>query len=427
MIERSALLAAYHATRRVTEALCRPLATEDYVVQPMDDVSPPKWHLGHTTWFFETFVLEPFLEDHRRFHEAFPLLFNSYYEAFPGRVARARRGTLSRPTVAEVYDYRAAIDRSVARLVETAGEREWNDAAARIELGLHHEQQHQELILMDIKNILAANAIRIPYAPPPAALSPPSPSRTGPAQFLPFDGGMIEVGHEGETFAFDNERPAHRTHVPGFSIQDRLVTNGDYLEFIESGGYADHRHWLSDGWSTARAAGWMAPLYWEPCDGAASWRLVTLNGVEDLPLDEPVSHVSYYEADAYAAWAGRRLPTEFEWEHAARRSDGSAKHGVFLESGRFRPATAGPAEGGQPRQMLGDLWEWTASAYLPYPGYKRPAGAVGEYNAKFMSGQMVLRGGSFATPRSHIRTTYRNFFYPNQRWPFTGIRLAADR
>lgn len=429
LIERAALVTAYQATRRVTEELCRPLATEDHVVQPMDDASPPKWHLGHTTWFFETFALAPFLKDHRPVHEAFAAVFNSYYEAFPGRVPRPRRGALSRPTVAEVRDYRMTIDRGIARLAELAGEAEWREAAERIELGIQHEQQHQELLLMDIKSIIAANAIRFPYAPLPA---PPSTERRprgeggDPPRLLPFAGGLTRVGHEGKAFAFDNERPAHPTHVPAFALQDRLVTNREYLEFVNAGGYADHRHWLSDGWATVRAAVWRAPLYWEQREPGAGWRVVTLQGVVDLPLDEPVAHVSYYEAEAYAAWAGRRLATEFEWEHAARGSGCGPADGVFLESGLYHPAPASPEGGGRPRQMLGDLWEWTASAYLPYPGYRRLPGDLGEYNGKFMSGQMVLRGGSFATPRGHIRTSYRNFYYPHQRWPFTGIRLAAD-
>ena len=426
LLDRTALVTAYQATRGVTGELCRPLATEDHVVQPMDDASPPKWHLGHTTWFFETFVLRPYLEGYSPQHESFGFVFNSYYEAFPGRVARPRRGLLSRPTVAEVLDYRAAVDAAIVRFAEVAGERAWREAAERIELGIQHEQQHQELILMDIESIIAANAIRFPYAAAPAPKRSAVPGGDGAARFLPFAGGITQVGHGEESFAFDNERPAHPTHVPSFVLQDRLVTNGEYLEFIAAGGYADHRHWLSDGWAAVREGGWGAPLYWERDEGAAEWRVVTLHGLVDLPLDEPVAHVSYYEAEAYAAWAGKRLPTEFEWEHAARASGCRASDGVFLESRLFGAAAAGPASGDRPRQMLGDLWEWTGSAYLPYPGYRRPAGVLGEYNGKFMSGQMVLRGGSFATPRGHIRTTYRNFFYPQQRWPFTGIRLAAD-
>jgi ergothioneine biosynthesis protein EgtB len=413
----------------VTEDLCRPLATEDHVVQPMDDASPPKWHLGHTTWFFETFVLAPFLPDHRPFNEAFAVVFNSYYEAFPGRVPRPRRGALSRPTVAEIRDYRAAVDKGIVRLSELAGDNEWREAAERIELGIQHEQQHQELILMDIKSIIAANAIRVPYAPPPApgAAEPrPRSGESDVARLLPFAGGMTRIGHEGEAFAFDNERAAHPTHVPAFALQDRLVTNREYLAFVDAGGYADHRHWLSDGWATVRTAGWTSPLYWERREPGEGWRVVTLHGVVDLPLAEPVAQVSYYEAEAYAAWAGKRLPTEFEWEHAARHSECTVAEGVFLESGLYHAAPAGSPRSARPRQMLGDLWEWTASAYLPYPGYRRPAGALSEYNGKFMSGQMVLRGGSFATPRAHIRPTYRNFYYPQQRWAFTGIRLAVD-
>jgi ergothioneine biosynthesis protein EgtB len=413
----------------VTEELCRPLATEDHVVQPMDDASPPRWHLGHTTWFFETFVLAPFLKGHTPVGELFAVVFNSYYEAFPGRVPRPRRGALSRPTVAEVRDYRAVVDRGIVRLAEVAAEREWREAAERIELGIAHEQQHQELLLMDIKCIIAANAIRFPYATSPAPSSGawrPAGDGAAVASLVPFAGGVTHVGHEGESFAFDNEKPAHPAQVPAFSLQDRLVTNRDYLEFVDAGGYEDYRHWLSDGWATVRAAGWGSPLYWERGEAGEGWKEVTLRGVVDLPFDEPVSHVSYYEAEAFAAWAGKRLPTEFEWEHAARVSGCDAGDGVFLESGLYHAAPAGPAVGDRTRQMLGDLWEWTGSAYLPYPGYRRPAGALGEYNGKFMSGQMVLRGGSFATPRRHIRTTYRNFYYPHQRWPFTGIRLAAD-
>jgi ergothioneine biosynthesis protein EgtB len=442
MHARSDLIRSYRSVRGLTEALCRPLQTEDHVVQTMDDVSPPKWHLGHTTWFFETFLLQPYLRGHRPFESTFAWVFNSYYDAFPGRVPRPRRGLLSRPTVRRVLEYRAAVDRGIEALVEGATEAEWTEVAARLELGIHHEQQHQELILMDVKHILSVNPERPAYAPaaperfkditaqperlqdataPPerAAGAPP------PCQWIGFEGGARRIGHEGEGFCFDNERPAHLQQLPDYRLAARPVTNGDYLQFIEAGGYDDHRHWMSDGWAAVRSHGWSAPLYWERIDGR--WRLFTLRGLQDLPLDEPVCHVSWFEAQAYAAWAGRRLPTEGEWEHAARRPGEGAAAGGFLDDGRLAPAPCPPAPaGGGLHGMLGGVWEWTGSAYLPYPGYVQPAGAFGEYNGKFMSGQMVLRGGSFGTPRDHIRVTYRNFFYPHQRWPFTGFRLAAN-
>jgi ergothioneine biosynthesis protein EgtB len=430
-MERAVILERYRAARKTTEALCAPLETEDYVPQTMPDVSPPKWHLGHTAWFFETFVLRRFLSDYTLFDESFPWVFNSYYETFPGRVDRPRRGTLSRPTVRQVFDYRACVDRHVGRLVETAGEAGWAEAAALIELGIHHEQQHHELLLMDIKHIFAVNAVRPAYAGRPGVV--PAAERPAAARHIGFEAGPCAIGHDGPGFAYDNERPAHTVFTPDFTLQDRLVTNGEYLQFIEDGGYTEHRHWLSDGWDGVRREGWAAPLYWEHVDGR--WHLVTLSGVEELPRDEPVCHVSYFEADAYASWAGRRLPTEAEWERAARICGADPGDGNFLDDGLFRPARRDAAGAGRGRpdaasatitQLMGDVWEWTSSAYLPYPGYRRPEGALGEYNEKFMSGQMVLRGGSFATPRSHARITYRNFYYPHQRWQFSGIRLAAD-
>ncbi len=431
-MQRADALSAYRAVRRASVALCEPLKTEDHVVQTMPDVSPPKWHLGHTSWFFEAFVLAPHLPAFEPRWPFYGFLFNSYYEAFADRVERPRRGCLSRPTVAEIHAYRAEIDRRIADLVETVGEAQWPEIARLITLGLNHEEQHQELLLMDIKHILACNPERPAYRPRAGTHD----TAVRQARFLCYEGGMCRLGFEGEGFSFDNEHPAHPVYVPPSALQDRLVSNREYLAFIEDGGYRDYRHWLSDGWDTVRREGWTAPLYWER-DGQR-WMLYTLNGLEPLPLDEPVSHVSYFEADAYARWAGKRLPTEAEWERAARAAKIDPGSGNFLEDERLRPVypdgKPGDNKGGddeaggnRPAQMLGDLWEWTESAYLPYPGYRPPAGALGEYNGKFMSGQMVLRGGSFATPRRHIRSTYRNFFYPGQRWEFAGIRLAGDR
>lgn len=418
-MQRADVLHTYRAVRQATCALCEPLETEDYVVQTMPDVSPPKWHLGHTSWFFEAFVLAPHLAGFTPHRATYGFLFNSYYEAFAERLERPRRGCLSRPTVSEVYAYRAEVDRRIGRLVETVTVGQWPEVERLIILGLHHEQQHQELTLMDVKHILATNPERPAYRPG-IAMGPAAVARARP---IGFQGGMGRMGFEGEGFSYDNERPAHPLHVPSFELQDRLVSNREYLAFIEDGGYRDYRHWLSDGWDRVRHEGWFAPLYWERI--GERWMMYTLNGLEALPLDEPVCHVSYFEADAYARWLGKRLPTEAEWERAARAGHVDPGTAHLLEDGRLRPVYPG-RDGGDdtPTQMLGDLWEWTASAYLPYPGYREPEGALGEYNGKFMSGQMVLRGGSFATPRSHIRATYRNFFYPGQRWQFAGIRLA---
>ena len=419
---RADLLQRYRFIRKTTGDLCRPLVTEDYVVQPMPDVGPPKWHLGHTTWFFETFLLLPHLTGYEPVEPTYAWAFNSYYDAFPGRVQRPRRGLLSRPTVEEIYAYRKAVDGQMSRLLETADKPDWQRISDLVEVGIQHEQQHQELLLMDIKNILDCNAVPPAYAP---KRSPAPPRTLPPAGAIGFEGGVREFGHTGSGFRYDNEAPAHRACVPDFKLHDRLVSNGEFLEFIEDGGYQDCRHWLSDGWDAVRREQWTAPLYWGKEDNR--WRITTLNGLEDLIPSEPVSHVGYFEAEAYARWAGKRLPTEFEWEHAARMAETPDREGNFLEDALLRPVypTAGSgADRGRPAQMFGDLWEWTASAYLPYPGYRAPEGALGEYNRKFMSGQMVLRGGSFATPRDHIRATYRNFYYPGQRWPFTGIRLA---
>jgi ergothioneine biosynthesis protein EgtB len=385
----------------------------------MPDVSPPKWHLAHTSWFFETFVLAPYVPGFTPYRSSFGFLFNSYYEAYPARVERPRRGCLSRPTVAEVYAYRGAVDDRIERLAETASELHWPQIARLITLGIHHEHQHQELILMDIKHILATNPERPAYRPG----TPRGRGAVAQARAIGFEGGMGRLGCEAEGFSFDNEHPAHPVYVPDFRLYDRLVSNGEYLAFIEDGGYRDHRHWLADGWDRVRREGWRAPLYWEENDDG--WMLYTLAGPEALALDEPISHVSYFEADAYARWAGKRLPTEVEWEHAARLGAMDPGSANLLEDGRLRPVFP-ERVGRSPAQMLGDLWEWTGSAYLPYPGYRPAAGALGEYNGKFMSGQMVLRGGSFATPRAHIRTSYRNFFYPDQRWQFAGIRLAES-
>jgi ergothioneine biosynthesis protein EgtB len=413
----SGLLAAYRRVRRQSEALCEPLMVEDYVVQTMPDVSPPKWHLAHVSWFFETFILVPYASGYRLFDSRFHPLFNSYYQGVGTPFPRAQRGLLSRPSVAEVYRYRRHVDAGMSELIGRLDDRDGNpEIPALIELGLHHEQQHQELLLTDIKHILGNNPLA------PAYREGRFSERTVPVplQWISVQGGETVVGHDGSGFCFDNELPPHRVRVNEFSLANRLVTNAEYLQFIDDGGYADPLLWLSDGWAAVRQEGWEAPLYWKKADG--EWRYFTLAGEAPLASEEPVCHVSYFEAEAYAAWAGKRLPTEEEWEHAAGTA--GLKPGNYLESGRFHPEAAQAGEG--LLQLGGDVWEWTQSPYRPYPGYRPWSGRVGEYNGKFMCNQMVLRGGSCATPESHIRKSYRNFFYPYNRWQFMGIRLARE-
>ena len=421
------LLADYRRVRSLSEHLCEPLALEDYLLQTVVETSPPRWHLAHVSWFFETFLLRPFLPGYRVFHPRFEYLFNSYYEQTgSGFWPRAERGLLSRPTVAEVYDYRRHVDAGMAALIARRGDHpDWSAIAARLAIGLNHEQQHQELLIADIKRNFAHNPLRPAYRAdlPAAPLGEPDAAR-----MLDFEGGLVEIGAGAGGFAWDNERPRHRVYLRPFALADRLVTNAELRDFVADGGYADPALWLSDGWAWVRANDIRAPLYWEPEDGpatpaAAAWQVMTLAGMRPLNPAEPASHLSYYEADAFATWAGKRLPTEAEWEHAA---SGLEIRGNFVDDGWLHPRPAPRADGGL-RQLFGDCWEWTASAYLAYPGYRPPAGALGEYNGKFMCNQMVLRGGSCATSRDHCRATYRNFFYPHERWQFLGVRLAEDR
>jgi ergothioneine biosynthesis protein EgtB len=417
-VQRAEVQQHYLDVRQMTADLCRPLETEDYVVQPTAYVSPPKWHLGHTTWFFETFVLQPYMPDYTPYHPLYGYLLNSYYQHAGERWERVKRGLLSRPTVQEIYAYRAAIDARMLQLFETLDAAQWPEVCARVVLGLHHEQQHQELLVTDIKYIFALNPLQPIYC---AAPSPPAAPAVPTTHWVPFASGTYEIGYNEAGFCFDNEQPAHHVLVQDFALQDRLVTNGEYLDFIADGGYSDFRHWLSNGWDTVQSEGWEAPLYWQKLDNA--WHEMTLAGLRSLDLHAPVTHISYYEAAAYASWAQKRLPTEAEWEVAARLSHVSTAAGNFVEECHFHPIPL--RRKSQPlSQMLGDVWEWTASAYLPYPGYRQAEGALGEYNGKFMIDQMVLRGGSCATPRSHIRVTYRNFFHAHERWQFTGMRLA---
>lgn len=382
----------------------------------MPDASPIRWHLAHTTWFFETFVLKPANHHYESYNPAFEYLFNSYYNQVGEQFPRSQRGLLSRPGMAEVMQYRQVIDSAVDQLFEGPAELS-PELLAMLELGLHHEQQHQELMLTDVKHLLSCNPCWPVYRT--RAASQPSPTLA--INWIPGVEGVRWIGHEGHGFAYDNEGPRHEVLVQPHQLASRLVTCGEYIEFIEAGGYRRPELWLSLGWQAVEDQRWQAPLYWHQLDGR--WHQFTLAGLRQVQANEPVCHVSYFEADAYARWAGCRLPTEAEWELAAEGVE-SLPAANFVESDRLHPAPAHSIDDGQMQQLWGDTWEWTASPYVPYPGYQPPAGAVGEYNGKFMCNQYVLRGGSCATSRSHIRPTYRNFFPPEARWQFTGIRLA---
>ena len=409
---RSALALEYARVRAATEALATPLSAEDCTIQSMPDASPVKWHLAHTTWFFETFVLAR--QGVAAYDSAFGYLFNSYYNAIGDRHPRPERGLLSRPSLDEVYAYRAHVDEAIAERLQGG-----DDAALRlVELGLHHEQQHQELILTDVKHLLSCNPLRPAYR----KAWPLTPILGAQRSWIGIAGGVHAIGHDGCGFAFDNEGPRHRVVLEDFEIASHPVTHGDFLAFIEDGGYRRPELWLSAGWDAVRAHAWQAPGYWER--RAGRWHTFTLHGMAPVEDNTPVCHVSFYEAEAFARWAGARLPTEAEWEVAVSRTP---VEGNFLESGALHPlACREPPPAGALGQAFGDAWEWTRSDYAPYPGYRPAEGAVGEYNGKFMANQYVLRGGSCATPASHIRATYRNFFPPDARWQFSGLRLARD-
>jgi ergothioneine biosynthesis protein EgtB len=411
------LVDRFVATRALTESLAAPLSAEDQTVQSMPDVSPTKWHRAHTTWFFETFLLEPRQPGYRPFHSEYGYLFNSYYEGIGPRYPRHERGLVSRPGIEAIAEYRTSVDQAMARLLEDPMD---EATEGLVELGIQHEQQHQELLLMDIKHVLSRN----PLLPAYDSVCLPEPSSSAPLQWLRHHEGTYEIGHEGPGFSFDNEHPRHRVYLADFSMADRPVTCGEWTDFIDDGGYHRPELWLSDGWATVMAEGWECPLYWLPDDDG--WREFTLGGPIPVNSAQPVCHVSYYEADAFARWAGYRLPTETEWEVAAA---GLAVEGRFLDQGRLHPAPLrGPdtAAAGPTNGPFGSVWQWTSSAYSPYTGFEIAPGAVGEYNGKFMVNQYVLRGGSCVTPRGHVRASYRNFFPPSARWAFSGLRLARN-
>lgn len=421
-LTRSDLIRKFESVRQFTIELCRPLVTEDFVVQPVEDVSPPKWHLGHTTWFFEQVILEQFTSGYTPYHDKYYYVFNSYYDTFGDRVVRSERGTLSRPTVDEVRAYRDEIDNRMRDLIDSCPDDQYPRLAELVVLGLNHEQQHQELLVTDIKYIFAANPLLPVYA---GARRPESTAVAEPARFIPFEGGLREIGAVASGFTYDNEHPRHQTFVHDFALMDRLVTCGEYLEFMLDGGYERVNLWLSNGWEKVKSEGWSAPLFWFKMDD--QWHVITLSGARRIDPDEPVCHVSHYEAMAFARFAGKRLPTEAEWEIASESALDDINTGNFVEEGYFHPLPAGTLKSsGRLKQMFGDVWEMTNSAYLPYPGYNRADGALGEYNGKFMNDQIVCRGGSCATSKTHIRHTYRNFFQSDRRWQFTGLRLAED-
>jgi ergothioneine biosynthesis protein EgtB len=406
----------YQEVRALSEHLCETLETEDYVIQSMPEASPAKWHLAHTTWFFETFLLQPNISNYQSAHPQYNYLFNSYYNAVGPFHWRPKRGLLSRPTVREVYEYRKYVDALMLELLDHADARKFDGLEPRTTLGLNHEQQHQELMLTDLKHVFSENPLRPTYR----QRGRTKVHRIPPIRWFRFEEGIHAIGHRGPGFRYDNEEPFHRVLTNSFVLSSRLVTNEEYLAFMRDGGYQRPELWLSLGWNLVKEKLWQAPLYWEK--QVCNWRTMTLAGMRDLCLEEPVCHVSFFEADAFARWSGARLPSEEEWELA---SLDIPLEGNFADNEVFHPAPLDSDPLG-PAQMFGDVWEWTRSPYSPYPGYAAAPGALGEYNGKFMCNQFVLRGGSCATSKSHIRPTYRNFFPPEARWQFTGIRLAKD-
>ena len=420
--------ARFRAVREQTERLAAPLSAEDQVVQSMPDVSPTKWHRAHTTWFFEEFVLSSAVPDYVRVDPSYRYLFNSYYEAVGARQPRPRRGMITRPSVAEVSEYRRQVDAAMDALFDSFGQHSvdlaaggadltessrWASIAPLIELGTHHEQQHQELLLMDIKHVLFQNPLLPTYRPAPLASVSPA-SAAAPLTFTQHDGGLVEIGHDGDGFSYDNEGPRHKVWLEPFALANRLVTCGEWLEFMNADGYGRHEYWLSDGWATVQQEGWDAPLYWDRRDG--EWFVFTLNGQQRVDPSAPVVNVSYYEADAYARWAGLRLPREQEWEAVAAAYPVEATFALQPRA----------AAGSGMTQLYGEVWQWTSSAYSAYPGFRAAEGAVGEYNGKFMVDQQVLRGSASITADDHARLTYRNFFPSSSRWAFSGVRLASD-
>ncbi|NQV84019.1 MAG: ergothioneine biosynthesis protein EgtB [Rhodospirillales bacterium] len=431
---RDETLDMFRRIRASSLELTAPLTAEDQCIQSMADTSPTKWHLAHTSWAFETFVLKPFNPGYEEFHPKYNFLFNSYYESVGPRHQRPKRGLLSRPPLEDVHAYRQHVENATEALFSGIDEAAWGEIRPFMELANNHEQQHQELMLTDIKHVFSCNPLHPPYKPQKPAAVGVGPDAGGSAQasWIEFPEGLVEIGHDFDAspgFAYDNEGPRHKVWLNGFRIASRPVSNAEYLKFIIEGGYRRPEFWLSDGWAACQSNGWHAPLYWQQGgdhqEDAASWRVMTLRGLRRLDLGAPVCHVSLFEADAFAKWAGRRLPLEVEWE---RMASVCPVTGNFADSGNFHPhrADEGTEPAGYATQVFGDVWEWTSSAYAPYPGYRAAAGAMGEYNGKFMSGQMVLRGGSAVTPEGHVRPTYRNFFYPPDRWQFSGIRLAED-